>query len=177
MTLSAAVPLHPSCVRRARGRAVLPALVALAAWGLAGGLAAAWGWRLWGQALDSTSVVPPPSSAALVQAATLVRALGGDGDKTAAAPLSQSSDPGVAWRLHGVVADSAGRGVVLLASDGQRARPYRAGAELPDGWRVQRIERDGVWLVPPQKAQGGEAVRLPVPVRPAASAPPAGAGG
>lgn len=103
-----------------------------------------------------------------------MRALGGDWDKTAAAPPTLPSDPGLAWRLHGVVADSGGRGVVLLASDGQRAKPYRAGAELPDGWRVQRIERDGAWLVPPQ---GGEAVRLPVPVRPAASAPPAGTGG
>lgn len=160
---------------RARGRARQPALAALLAWGVAGWLAAAWGWRLWGQAQGVAPAAPPPSSAPVAQAETMARALGGGEGLAATPPPAPAAvaATGAAWRLLGLVADGGGRGAALLATDGQPAKPYRAGAALPDGWRVQRIERDGVWLSPPQ---GGEAVRLPAPVRPAApaAAPPAG---
>ncbi|MFN3611767.1 type II secretion system protein N [Tepidimonas sp.] len=176
MTPSAAPPVRRSPGRRGRagGRVRLPALAALLAWGVAGWLAAAWGWRLWGQAQGAGLVAPPPSSAPVVQVETMVRALGGgDGRTDTPAPAAVAAT-GSAWRLLGVLADGGGQGAALLAADGRPARPYRVGATLPDGWRVQRIERDGVWLAPPQ---GGEAVRLPAPVRPAVSATARGTGG
>lgn len=161
---------------RARGRVRLSSLAALVAWGVAGWLAAAWGWRLWGQAQGVAPAAPPPSSTPVVQVETMARALGGgEGRAQTASPAPATvAAAGAAWRVLGLVADGGGRGAALLAADGQPAKPYRAGAALPDGWRVQRIERDGVWLAPPQ---GGEAVRLPVPIRPTGPATVPLAGG
>ncbi|MCS6810324.1 MAG: general secretion pathway protein C [Tepidimonas sp.] len=173
--------MKPGCASRlsrvsrgicARGRidAVLP--VTLVAWALAGWMAAWWGWRWWALRAPVVSVSAPPSSPPQVTAEAMARALGAT-QQPRAVPSSAPMTP-MPWRLLGVAAASDGGGAALLARGDQPARAFRAGAMLPDGWRVQRIEHDGVWLAPPE---GGEAVRLAAPVRPVPSAGPPATGG
>ncbi|WP_144329153.1 hypothetical protein [Tepidimonas charontis] len=157
-------PVGTHTRRPVGGRVTVAALTSLALWALAGAQTAYWGWRAWGVA-PAEPLPSPTVSAAVVDTARVARALGAqvvpsaDGD----APLAQAapaSHPAQGWRLVGVIADRAGAGAALLAREGSAPRAYRVGATLPDGWRVDRVERTGVWLAP---VQGGEAVRLSLP--------------
>lgn len=151
--------------RRAYGGVTLAGLSALLLWLLVGLQAAYWGWRVWGNPVPEPRPLPAGSVAA-VDPARIARALGAG---ASAAPSGAVSAPAPApaaaggWRLTGVIADRDGGGAAVLVRDGAPARAYRVGSTLPDGWRVSRIERTAVWLAP---AQGGEALRLPIPAPP-----------
>ena len=110
------------------------------------------------------SALPPPS-APVVDPVRVARALGAGSDAGARPqPSAATADTASAgWRLVGVIADRHGAGAAVLARDGAAARAYRVGATLPDGWRIERVERTEVWLTP---VGGGEALRLALPTPP-----------
>jgi len=136
--------------------------VAWVLWLLVGLQAAYWGWRLWGSAAVQLPALSP-ISVANVDPQRMARVLT---QKSAmAVPEAAAAAAGTAtvadWRVVGVIADRRGDGAAVLVREGVPARLYRVGTALPDGWRVVRVERAEVWLVPPG---GGEAQRLTVPV-------------
>jgi hypothetical protein len=147
-----------------RGRVAVVALVTVAIWLGAGLQGAYWAGRLWGAEAPVVSALPP-TSAPVIDPARVARALGaGHGARTNAAPPTAVADGGgVGWRLVGVIADRHGAGAAVLARDGTVPRAYRVGATLPDGWRLERVARTEVWLVP---TGGGEALRLALPTPP-----------
>lgn len=145
------------------GRATPASIVALLLWLLVGVQAAYWGWRVWGNLPPEPQPLPPSSTAA-VDIERVARALGaGAFAEPSAAGMALPSTAAGGWRLTGVIAGHNGGGAAVLERDGMPARAYRVGSVLPDGWRVSRIERGAVWLMP---AQGTEAIRLSMPTAP-----------
>ena len=146
-----------------------PWLGTLLAWAVAGWWAAALGWRVWGQVqpvLDGPQGLVPVAAVTEVDAMRMASALGSGrvatgGDAPAPTAPTPVASAGT-WRVLGVVADTRGRGAALLARDGDPPRAYRVGAALPGGGRVERVERDAVWLA---SGDGTPAVRLAVPPR------------
>lgn len=131
-------------------------------WLAVGWQLAYWVWQGWGRAAPSHPQPLPPVSAPVIDVQRMARALGG-GETAGAVAQPSSPAPGAGpWRLLGVVAGRDGAGAAVLARDGHPPRAVRQGAALPDGWRVARVERDAVTLVP---SVGGEAVTLRVPVK------------
>jgi len=55
--------------------------------------------------------------------------------------------------LVGVVASGESSGVALIAIDGKPARPYRVGAEVADGWVVEKLGSRSA-VLGPLKGQG-----------------------
>lgn len=153
-------PTTPTSARAPLARAARWAGVIV--WMLAGLQAAYWGWQGWGRAAPSQPQPLPPASAPVIDAQRVARALGG-GETAGTVAESSSPAPGAGpWRLVGVVAGRDGAGSAVLARDGQPPRAVRQGTALPDGWRVARVERDAVTLVP---TGGGEAVTLRLPAK------------
>jgi general secretion pathway protein C len=146
------------------GRAAAVALVTLAIWLGVGLQGAYWAGRLWGAGMPLVSALPPTSEP-VIDPVRIARALGVEpSTATATPPVSAAAEgSGAGWRLVGVIADRQGAGAAVLARDGMVARAYRVGATLPDGWRLERVARTEVWLVP---TGGGEALRLALPTPP-----------
>lgn len=138
-------------------RAWPPVLGAALVWGGLALSAGYWGLRWWGEA--PSQPLPAPSAAALnIDSNRVAAALGARA--TAAAPVASAPVAGLSSRLQllGVVAERGGAGAALISVDGQPARPYRVGAALLDGVRLQSLG--------PRHAQvGGDAgqVRLALP--------------
>jgi len=147
-----------------RGRVAVVALVTVAIWLGVGLQGAYWAGRLWGAEAPVVSALPPTSEP-VIDPARVARALGGgQGAEVLFAPLASAVDgTNIGWQLVGVIADRQGAGVAVLARDGMVARAYRVGATLPDGWRIERVARTEVWLVP---TGGSEALRLVLPTPP-----------
>jgi general secretion pathway protein C len=147
-----------------RGRVAVVALVTVAIWLGVGLQGAYWAGRLWGAEVPVVSALPPTSEP-VIDPVRIARALGVEpSTATATPPVSAAAEgSGAGWRLVGVIADRQGAGAAVLARDGMVARAYRVGATLPDGWRLERVARTEVWLVP---TGGGEALRLVLPTPP-----------
>ena len=66
--------------------------------------------------------------------------------------------------------DGPDRGAALIAAQGQPVRPYRVGAALPGGWRLQSVARRSATL----QAEDGRSTTLHMP-EPGSAAARAGA--
>ena len=89
----------------------------------------------------------------------LARLLGEAAPLAAAAPEAASR-----FRLTGIVALGAGKGVALVATDGKPAKPYRVGSQLEEGWVLQSVEARSVALG--ADATGPARLQLELPRQP-----------
>ena len=151
-----------------------PALAALLLGALAAGSVAFWALRAGAGGLPVAAEV---AAAALppLEPQAVVRALGA----AAAGQPAQAAAPAAGpLRLQGVVVDGPDRGAALIAAQGQPVRPYRVGAALPGGWRLQSMARRSATL----QAEDGRSTTLHMPepgsaaARAAAAAAPAPGG-
>jgi general secretion pathway protein C len=163
----------------------VPAWVAAVVWlgvGLLLGYGGLQGWGRGALSVPAPSSMPPEPS---VNTANVARALGAVAQGPVAMPVP-SVAPVVPARytLAGVMA--VGRdgqtGVALIATDGQKAKPYRVGADIDGRWRVQSVAARTVVLSPLASvvhtdSQGPMTLTLPVPaVAPQGGATPQPAG-
>lgn len=128
-------------------------LSAVLIWGVAGFVTAYWVLAWIGQGAP-TALPTQPWVALEVDSQAVARALGAQ--PVVSVPVAQSPDAGGRYALVGVVAEggcasSARRspgGVALIATDGQRARPYSVGATVDGRWKVQSVTNFTVVLRP-----------------------------
>jgi general secretion pathway protein C len=134
-----------------------PRWLAAGLWLLAGLSASYWGLRAWGDA-ELVTVPAPAAESIAVDPEAVARGLGA----VSAVTAQGEGEPVEASRhvLLGVVRDAAGRGAALIASDGKPARPYRIGAELPDGLHLRELTPREALLGP---AEGAITQRLSLP--------------
>jgi general secretion pathway protein C len=80
-----------------------------------------------------------------------------------AAPLEAAAAPDAAsrYRLTGIVAWGAGRGVALVSIDGKPPKPYHEGSQLEEGWMLQSVEPRRIALAADAKAPVGLRLELP----------------
>lgn len=154
-------------------------LSAVLIWGAAGFVTAYWVVAWVGQgtptALPAQPWVPPE-----VDSQAAARALGAQ--PVDSGPLATPSDASGRYALMGVVADGreaqsrrSHSGVALIATDGQRARPYAVGAQVDGRWVVHSVAKRAVVLLPvgatepagdqatPENAPGAITLVLPKP--------------
>lgn len=146
--------------RVAAGRIGWPWLAGVVVWAGVGLSSAYWGLRWWEQ--RPTQAVPGEVGVPLeVDEVALARALGpepGQSGEATEADATVAAPP----TLLGVATDAQGRGVALLQAPGEPVRPVRVGAQLSNGWRLDKLERDQAVLLAPA---GGQKVTLRVPAR------------
>ena len=136
-----------------------PRWLAAGLWVLAGLTASYWGLRAWGDA-ELVSVPAPAAEAVAADPEAVARGLG-----AVSAVAAQDEGEVLETSRHvllGVVRDVAGHGAALIASDGQSAKPYRIGAELPGGLRLRELTPREALLGP---AEGEVTQRLSLPAR------------
>ncbi|MGP1516947.1 MAG: type II secretion system protein N [Ottowia sp.] len=132
-----------------------PALAALLLGALAAGSVAFWALCAGAGGLPVAAEVaaaPLPS----LEPQAVARALGAGGPGQPAQGAAPVAGP---FRLQGVVVDGPERGAALIAAPGQLARPYRVGAALPGGWRLQAVARRSATL----QAEDGRSATLHMP--------------
>ncbi len=136
-----------------------PRWLAAGLWLLAGLSASYWGLRAWGDA-ELVNVPAPVAEPVAVDPQAVARGLGA----ASAVASPAEGEPIEASRhvLLGVVRDGAGRGAALIASDGQPAKPYRIGDELPGGLLLRELTPREVLLGP---VEGEATQRLSLPAR------------
>ncbi len=105
-------------------------------------------------AVPAVAVGPAQRAAVGPTAEELASALGG----AAAAP---EAAPAQRFKLLGVIAGASGRGVALIAVDGQPPRPFAVGTELAPGFVLQRLAAREVTLA--ASMQAAPLLRLPLP--------------
>ena len=66
------------------------------------------------------------------------------------------------YALFGLAMEKSGRGVALISTDGQPARPYRVGSKVADQWVLKSISRTDVILAASMDAADGMKLDLPV---------------
>lgn len=114
--------------------ALWPRWAAAAVWLGVGLSAVHWGTRIWDQRPAApVPVIAPP--ALVLDAQQVARALGAGGT---AAPEAAAA-PTARHKLLGLATDASGHGVALISSDDGPAKPYRLGAQLPDGQYIRRL--------------------------------------
>lgn len=116
--------------------------------------------------------VPPPAA---VDAAAVVRALGGAGSQAGSSGGSDASVAALAasrFALTGVVASSSQHGAALIAVDGKPAKPYAVGSRVGEEWVLQSVQPRRAVLVPVGAAgvdaltRGAEVVlHFPLPLK------------
>ena len=148
-----------STLRPAFKDSVAPRWLAAGFWLLAGLSASYWGLRAWGDA-ELAAVPAPAAERVIAEPQAVARGLGGGMPAAAAGePAATEASRHV---LLGVVRDAGGRGAALIATDGQPAKPYRVGAELPGGLLLRELTPRDALLGP---AEGEATLRLSLPVR------------
>ncbi len=123
-------------------------------------------WVLRWPASASAPALPVADSAEEMPAAdapAMARLLGAAATASDTATAPAAPDASSRFRLMGVVALGAGKGVALLSIDGQAARPYRVGSQLEAGWVLQSVQARSVALGP--DASGPVGLRLELPGR------------
>lgn len=119
-------------------------------------------WVLRWPAQDRTSAPPLPvvlEAPVAVDATALERLLGGAASPVAAA----APDAAGRFRLTGIIASGAGKGVALLSIDGKPPKPYRVGSQLEDGLMLQSVEKRRVALAADASAPVRFQLELPAP--------------
>ena len=155
-------------------------LSAVSVWGVAGFVTAYWVLAWVGQ--GAPTVLPAqPWMAPEVDSQAVARALGAL--PVVSGPVAPPPDASGRYVLLGVVAEGGGvssahrshGGVALIATDGQRARPYAVGATVDGRWVVQAVANRTVVLRPmgvsepvgvpqtPENAPGAITLVLPQP--------------
>jgi hypothetical protein len=139
--------------------APLARVVGILVWAGVGWQAAYWLLQAWGMTAPVVPALPPVSPEPVV-VERIARALG-EGAASLAAPARVSPVPAgaSAWHVVGVVAGAQGSGAVVLKREGEAARAVRVGAVLPDGTRVEQVQREQVRL----RGPGGEVQELALP--------------
>lgn len=110
----------------------------------------------------STALPPQPWAAPEVDSQAVARALGAV--PVVSGPVAPQPDASGRYVLLGVVAEGGGipsarrshGGVALIATDGQRARPYAVGATVDGRWVVQAVTNRTVVLQPMGAAPAGK---------------------
>lgn len=149
-------------------------------WGVAGFVTAYWILAWVGQ--GTPTVLPAqPWTAPEVDSQAVARALGAQ--PVVSGPVTPPPDASGRYALVGVVAEGGGAssarrshgGVALIATDGQRARPYAVGATVDGRWVVHSVTNRTVVLRPmegqelagnqttPENAPGAITLVLPKP--------------
>lgn len=139
-----------------------PGVAAVLLW-LAAGLCLGY-WLM--QALGRTPLTPVAAPALAIpspDAAGLARVLGAAAPASAAAGPNTPAPLSSRFQLLGVVAagQTEGEGAALIAVDGGAPKPYRVGAELEGGLRLQSVQRRSVRLAPASGAGAGFELTLP----------------
>lgn len=106
-------------------------------------------------------VAAAPDALPAADAPALARLLGAN-----TAPVAAVAAPDAAsrFRLTGIVATGAGKGVALVAMDGKPAKPYRVGSQLGEGWVLQSVEARSVALG--TEVKGPALLQLELPRQP-----------
>lgn len=139
-----------------------PGVAAVLLW-LAAGLCFGY-WVM--QALGRTPLTPVAAPAVAIpspDAAGLARVLGAAAPASSAAP-NTPAPLSSRFQLLGVVAAGQAEGAALIAVDGGAPKPYRVGAELEGGLRLESVQRRAVRLAP--VSGGGSGFELSLPADP-----------
>lgn len=119
-------------------------------------------WALKVSAVNTATSVPVTATAGplAIDAASVVRALGGG---QAAAPAAEAPAASLASRfaMVGVVADQTSAGAALISVDGKPARPYRVGDAIEDGLILQSVQARKAALGPAPGAAAVLTLELP----------------
>ena len=127
-------------------------------WLLVGWSVTYWALRVWNRSpVQAVPVLAEPAS--VVDPAAVARALGVRGAPTPDAAPAMAVI--VRHTLVGLATAPDGQGVALLAEQGQPAQAVRVGGQLPDGWRLLRLEADEAVLAPPGAEGPQERLTLP----------------
>ena len=118
-------------------------------------------WVMRWPARDSGPALPLPETRDELPAANanLMARLLGQGDAPAYAVATP--DAASRFRLTGIIASGAGRGVALVSVDGKPSKPYHEGSQLEAGWMLQSVEPRRIALAADAKAPVGLRLELP----------------
>ena len=133
---------------------VAPSLITFVVWAAVATSVIGWGLKIRHATAPSQLAMPVSAVGAEVTPATLARSLGGGGQSAQPANPVSGGDRG-RFGLVGVVASGESSGVALIAIDGKPARPYRVGAEVADGWVVEKLGSRSA-VLGPREGQGGK---------------------
>jgi general secretion pathway protein C len=86
-------------------------------------------------------VAAAPEALPAVDANVVARLLGTQAVVSVAPPDAASR-----FRVTGIVAQGAGKGVALVSMDGKPAKPYRVGSQLDTGWVLQSVAARSIAL-------------------------------
>ena len=141
---------------------VAPSLITFVVWTAVATSVIAWGLKIRHANAPSQLAMPVSAAGAEITPATLARGFGGGGQMLQAASPVSGGDRG-RFGLLGVVASGESSGVALIAIDGKPARPYRVGAEVADGWVVEKLAPRSA-VLGPREGQGGK-LEIAMPTR------------
>lgn len=118
-------------------------------------------WALKVSAVNTATTAPAAATAGpmIIDAASVVRALGGG--PGAALAVSPSASLASRFALVGVVADQRSGGAVLLSVDGKPAKPYRVGDAVDEGLILQSVQGRKAILGPTPGAAAVLTLELP----------------